>query len=137
MRPTRAWIPFVLLGLLACCGGGEGPPEPIPEDPHKALLPSVCRIERKAEACEACVTECCAPCHPGSACIIFRACLRSCGANFACMADCARSHPEGERDAAEAELCVDGQCAALCRDSDGGGAELRLGSPRPDAGVCA
>lgn len=99
---------------LAACGGGEGPPEPVPEDPHKALLPAQCRIEPGSAECEACIASCCWPCNPGSECIRFRACFQSCAGNFACLEDCSKSHPDGERAWLEADLCVERECAELC-----------------------
>lgn len=108
-----ALIAFSLLTASACGGSDEGP-EPTPEDPHKALLPTVCRMPRDEAACEACVAGCCAPCAPGSACIRFRACMQSCGGSIPCIEDCGDSHPEGERAAVEAELCIDADCADTC-----------------------
>lgn len=114
LRPLRLVLSFAFIFALAC-GGGEGAdrgPEPV--DPHRALLPPACRIPRQGAACRSCVDACCAPCHEGSECIRFRACLQSCGGDLHCLRRCADSHPKGEEDAIEAELCPERACADMC-----------------------
>lgn len=107
------FLAFALVAL-ACGGEEKETPPPASEDPHKALLPQECRIPRQGAECKACVADCCARCHPGSECIRFRACIRSCGGHLLCIRDCAESHPDGELDAIEAEVCPELDCADLC-----------------------
>lgn len=104
---------LILLLALAACGDPQAAPQPKPFDPHQSLLPIACREHVKG-ACGACVQTCCAICHEGSECILFRACMQSCQGNFECIGSCARSHPDGNADWLVLEDCVDFDCAEAC-----------------------